>query len=411
MLVAVVAMALALAVSLAWRNAWAPAVGALLGLTVALVGGVASPTDVEHALGDLWRPMITIVAIMTTTACAAELGIFARLASWIEPRTRGPVKHGFRFVYVVAALTAATLSNDAAILLLTPVVIELLRQVYPKRSPQLVLPFAFAVFVAAGVAPLPTGNPMNLVVAYKAGIEFNEYAVRMIPVAIVGWIVAYAMLAWCFRGVLADEGPAGGEAPPVVPLGGHAQLVLLTTLVSVGSYPILAALGAEIWAVAAFAAAVCLAITLHRGVKVLAIVRGVSWELVPFLFGVLVLATALARAGVTEQLAETYRATPAPLPTIGVVSAIGSALIGNHPMALLHSLALDGWSEVYILAALVGGDLGPRLLPIGSLAGLLWTHALARQGITVPLRTFVGVGLVVTIPSLIASLAVLWLVT
>jgi arsenical pump membrane protein len=411
MLVAVVAMALALAVSLAWRNAWAPAVGALLGLAVALLGGVASPTDIESALGDLWRPMITIVAIMTTTACAAELGIFSRLASWIEPRTRGPVKHGFRFVFAVAALTAATLSNDAAILLLTPVVIELLRQVYPKRSPQLVLPFAFAVFVAAGVAPLPTGNPMNLVVAYKAGIGFNEYAVRMIPVAVVGWIVAYAMLAWCFRGVLADEGPALGEAPPIVTLGTHAQLVLLTTLVSVGSYPILAALGASIWAVAASAAAVCLAITLHRGIRVAAIARGVSWELVPFLFGVLVLASALARAGVTEQLADTYRATPAPLPTIGVVSAIGSALIGNHPMALLHSLALDGWSEVYILAALVGGDLGPRLLPIGSLAGLLWTHALARQGITVPLRTFVGVGLVVTIPSLIASLAVLWLVT
>lgn len=411
MLIAVVAMAVALAIALAWRNVWAPAVGALVGLAVALAGGVASSSDVANALHDLWRPMITIVAIMTTTACAAELGIFARLAAWIEPRTRGPVKHGFRFVFVIAALTAAMLSNDAAILLLTPVVIELLRQVYPKRNPQLVLPFAFAVFVAAGVAPLPTGNPMNLVVAYKAGIGFNEYAIRMIPVAIVGWIVAYAMLAWCFRGVLADESPAGGDAPPVIHLGTHARLVMLTTLASVGSYPILAALGVDIWAIAAGAAAVCLAITLHRGIGLGPIARGVSWELVPFLFGVLVLATALARAGVTEQLADSYRATPAPLPTIGVVSAIGSALIGNHPMALLHSLALAGWSEVYVLAALVGGDLGPRLLPIGSLAGLLWTHALARQGITVPLRTFVGVGLIVTIPSLIASLAVLWLVT
>jgi arsenical pump membrane protein len=132
---------------------------------------------------------------------------------------------------------------------------------------------------------------------------------------------------------------------------------------------------------------------------------------VPFLFGVLVLATALARAGVTENLAAIYTDTPAPLATVAGVAAGGSALIGNHPMALLHSLALDGWPDRYVFSALVGGDLGPRLLPIGSLAGLLWLHALRRQGIQVPLGTFVRVGFIVTIPSLVASLAVLWLVT
>ena len=67
--------------------------------------------------------LIVIVGIMTTTSCAAELGVFARLASWIEPRTRGPVRHAFRMVYAIAAVTAAVLSNDAAILLVTPVVI------------------------------------------------------------------------------------------------------------------------------------------------------------------------------------------------------------------------------------------------------------------------------------------------
>ena len=50
--------------------------------------------------------MTSIVGIMASTACASELGIFTRLAAWIEPRTRGPVKHAFRFVFVTAALTA-----------------------------------------------------------------------------------------------------------------------------------------------------------------------------------------------------------------------------------------------------------------------------------------------------------------
>ena len=411
MVLAVAAMAVALVIALAWRNHWAPAVGALTGLAFALVAGIASTDDIANALGDLWRPMISIVGIMATTACAAELGIFTRLAAAIEPRTRGPVKHAFRFFFIIAALTAAILSNDAAILLLTPVVVELLRTVYPKRNPKFLLPFAFCAFVAAGVAPLPTGNPMNLVVAYRAGISFNTYALHMIPVALAGWIVAYLMLAWCYRDVLLDEAPALGAAPPKIPLSGQAKLVLLVTGASIASYPILAMLGQPIWPVAATAAALSIALALHARASVPRIAAGISWELLPFLFGVLVLATALARAGVTDSLASIYAQTPAPIATVGAIAAAGSALMDNHPMALLHSLTLAGWPDKYVFAALIGGDLGPRLLPIGSLAGLLWTHQLRRQGVSVPLRVFVKVGAIVTIPSLVASLVVLWLVT
>ena len=411
MIVEILALGSALGVALAWRHPWAPAVGAGVGVLVALATGVADAGDLRAALGELWRPMIGILAIMTTTACAAQLGIFTRLAAWIEPRTRGPVRFAFRFVFFVAALTAALLSNDAAILLLTPVIVELLRTVYPKRNPKFVVPFAFAVFVAAGVAALPTSNPMNLVVAHRAGIDFNSYAVRMIPVAIVGWIVAYAALAWWYREVLADEAPALGAAPEAPPLSGHARVVLLVTFASIGAYPVLAGCGVPIWPIAALAALACLATALHAGVSPVRIAGGVSWELVPFLFGVLVLAAALARAGVTAELAALYAHADAPLATIGTIAAGGSAIMGNHPMALLHSLALDGAPDRDVLAALIGGDLGPRLLPIGSLAGLLWLHELRRQQITVRLRTFVTVGAVVTIPSLTASLATLWLVT
>lgn len=411
MYIALLAMAATLAIALTWRSAWAPAAGALAGVAIAIAGGAASTDDASRALGDLWRPMIVIVSIMLTSAAAAELGVFTRLAALIEPRTRGPVRHAFRFTFVVAALTAAVLSNDAAILLVTPVVLELLRAVYPKRNPMFVVPFAFAAFVAAGVAPLPTGNPMNLVVATRAGIHFNEYALHMIPVALAGWVVAYLALAWCFREALADENPALGEAPPAVRLGAHARIVLVTTALAIASYPVLASRGIEPWVVAAPAGCISVAAALAGGAAFRKVLAGVSWELGPFVFGVFVLATALARAGVTDELAHLYAASPAPLTTVGGVAAVGSALINNHPMALLHSIALDGAPDRLVYAALVGGDLGPRLLPIGSLAGLLWLHILRTRDVTVSMGTFVRVGVIVTIPSLVVSLGVLWLVT
>jgi arsenical pump membrane protein len=146
------------------------------------------------------------------------------------------------------------------------------------------------------------------------------------------------------------------------------------------------------------------------GTPLARIARGISWELLPFLYLVFVLALALANAGLTDPLAALFTRSPWPLPTVGAVAAVGSAAINNHPMALLDSLALSGMPHRLVYAALVGGDLGPRLLPHGSLAGLLWLHALRRRGVRLPLATFVRVGLVVTIPTLAASLVALWLI-
>lgn len=409
MLAALIALAISLAIALSWRSLWAPAVGAATGVAFALTFGVVARGDIADAAHDLWRPLVVIGSLMVTTACAAELGVFAWLASRIEPRTRGPVRAAFRFVFALSAVTAALLSNDAAILLLTPVVIALLRAVYPRRHPQLVLPFAFAVFAAAGVAPLPTGNPMNLVVSERAGIDLNTYAIHMIPVAFIGWLVTYAVLSWRFRAVLDDEDPALGEAPSFPPLIPHARLVMATALASIATYPILAGLDLPLWPVATIAAVICVAVSIHGGVALYAVGRGVSWELFPFLFGVLVLATGLARVGLTTHLADLYAQSPAPLLTIGSVAAAGSAVANNHPIALLHSIALANAPDKYVFAALIGGDLGPRLLPMGSLAGLLWLHALRRQAVAIDLRTFASIGVLLTIPSLLVSLAALWL--
>jgi arsenical pump membrane protein len=95
---------------------------------------------------------------------------------------------------------------------------------------------------------------------------------------------------------------------------------------------------------------------------------------------------------------------------VGLVSAGGSAVLNNHPMAILNMMALQGGaggSRAPLLAALIGGDLGPRLLPMGSLAGLLWLETLRRHGEHVSVARFATMGAAVLLPSLAATLAVL----
>ena len=98
-------------------------------------------------------------------------------------------------------------------------------------------------------------------------------------------------------------------------------------------------------------------------------------------------ALGLENVGIARWLAEVYGAPsslPGSLAAIAGTSAIGSAIMNNHPMAALNALVmrtLPGDVTWRTLAALVGGDLGPRLLPMGSLAGLLWLDMTARLSI------------------------------
>ena len=78
-------------------------------------------------------------------------------------------------------------------------------------------------------------------------------------------------------------------------------------------------------------------------------------------------------------------------------------------MSLLNMMALgDHGGSRPLLAALVGGDIGPRLLPIGSLAGLLWMDLLRRSGVEISIGKFFRLGTLILVPTLTLSLVMLW---
>jgi len=92
-----------------------------------------------------------------------------------------------------------------------------------------------------------------------------------------------------------------------------------------------------------------------------------------------------------------------------------SSVINNHPTADIMGLTIRDMSfaagpqvnKFLALSALIGGDLGPKMLPIGSLAAMIWFRLLADKGVRIRYRQYVGMGIPLTLAAIVSSVLVL----
>ena len=393
---------------------FSPGSAALVGVTVLLFAGLITLDDLVSSARIQWRPLLALTSIMVMTGVVQEVGAFDRLALRIEAYARRTsAARAFAVVFATAVLTPSLLNNDAAILLLTPLVVALARRLYPGR-PAVTEAFAFAVFLAPGVAPFVISNPMNMIVAEFAGVGFNAYARIMVPISLAGALLTFAVLRLHFRRLLASAVAAPAEGAMAVPAAHAGERTAVALLLAVfAAYPIMAALGGPVWSVSVAGALLSLLLAWRfRVATARKVVGHVSPDILVFLWGVFLIVVGLRHVGVTDRLAAIYQSQPAgsgaAIGVVGVLSALGSALVDNHPMSILNMMALgEGGAQTPLLAALVGGDIGPRLLPIGSLAGLLWMDLLRRAGVEIGVGKFFRLGTLVLVPTLALSLLLL----
>jgi arsenical pump membrane protein len=144
----------------------------------------------------------------------------------------------------------------------------------------------------------------------------------------------------------------------------------------------------------------------------MALVRGISWGVLPLVAGLFVLVEGLEKTGVTAALAGELHGLMQRSATLaawgaGAVLAVGCNLVNNLPAGLVAGrvVELAQAPERVRAAVLIGVDLGPNLSVTGSLATILWLAALRREGQSVSAWQFLKVGAVVMPPALLLAIA------
>jgi arsenical pump membrane protein len=272
--------------------------------------------------------------------------------------------------------------------------------------------------VANLVGVFVISNPINIVISSLFDIEFGEYAAWMVLPALVSILVSFVALALVFRRAI----PARYHQERIQPPSGDAifrRLSIVILLVTLAALLLQQVIGVPIWIVASTgAAALMILSTRCRQQTPRQILAGVGWDVLVFVFGIFIVAMGLRNAGLTHAIGSLLlflgRESVMLLSVAtAFVAAISSSIMNNHPTVdmmswVIRDLALPASETRHLaLSALVGGDLGPKMLPIGSLAALLWFRILRAKGVDIPFSLYIVIGIPLTIAAVALSVLVL----
>ena len=396
---------------------WSAAIGA----GVALLAGVIQLSDIPVVWHIVWNATGTFIAVIIISLLLDKAGFFEWAALHVARWGGGSGRKLFVLLVLLGAAVAALFANDGAALILTPIVIAMLLEL--KFSAKATLAFVMAAGFIADTASLPlvVSNLVNIVSADYFKIGFAEYAAVMVPVNAVAVIATLLALMWFFRKDIPQDYDVSQLKRPGAAIRDMATFKagwLVLALLLIGFFW-LESLGVPISVVAAVGAALLLAVAAKGHViPTREVIRNAPWQIVVFSLGMYLVVYGLRNAGLTGYLTGVlnyfaqYGVWGAAMGT-GVLTAVLSSIMNNMPTVLIGALSIDPTSaqgavrEAMIYANVIGSDLGPKITPIGSLATLLWLHVLDSKKIHISWGYYFRVGIVLTLPVLLVTLAAL----
>jgi arsenical pump membrane protein len=394
---------------------------AVAGAIVALLAGVIHAGDIPVVWHIVWNATGTFVAIIIISLLLDKAGFFEWAALHVARWGRGSGKRLFVMLVLLGAAVSALFANDGAALILTPIVIAMLREL--RFSAKATLAFVMAAGFIADTASLPlvVSNLVNIVSADYFGISFARYAAVMVPVNLAAVAATLGVLMWFFRRDIPADYDVAQIKDPALAIHDRATFVTgwwVLGVLLVGFF-FIEPLGVPISAVSAVGALLLLVVAArgHR-ISTREVIGNAPWQIVIFSLGMYLVVYGLRNAGLTAWVTSAlawcaqYGVWGAAMGT-GFLTAILSSIMNNLPTVLIGALSIDATPthgvvrEAMVYANVIGSDLGPKITPIGSLATLLWLHVLANKGTRISWGYYFRVGICLTLPVLLATLAAL----
>ncbi|MFP3512420.1 arsenic transporter [Peribacillus simplex] len=423
-----------------WRprginEAWPASIGAL----IILLTGIVSHGDILDIINKIGGASITIMATIVMAVILESFGFFHWAAARLASLARGSGYRLYWYIQLLCFLMTLLFNNDGSIMITTPILILLLKNL--RLKPHEAIPYLLsgALIATASSAPIGVSNIVNLIALQIVHMTLYMHTAMMFVPATLGLL----FMSWLMFVVVKKKLPK--KLPDISydieesfftknfhPLKGKMSVetkrqrtkfmlkVLLYVfvvrcLLFVASYfsipiewvAVLGSLSLLVWR------------WYHLRTNPVDILKKTPWHILIFAFSMYVIIYGLHNVGLTTILVEICE----PIVNQGLMSAslvmgglvsILSNIFNNHPALMIGTITLTEMGldpitlKTIYLANIIGSDMGSLLLPIGTLASLIWMHILKQNKMKIKWKDYLSVSLIVIPITTVVTLLLLY---
>jgi arsenical pump membrane protein len=415
---------------------------ALIGALVILAAGIVPLADVYRILVIVSGASITIISTIVMSIVLESIGFFRWAALNLAIKSRGSGRKLFWNINLLCFLMTMFFNNDGSILITTPIIIQTLALLHLKTRQKIPYLLSGALIATGSSAPIGVSNLANLIALDGVGLNLNSYTAMMFIPSMLAILVIACLLYLIFKKNIPIKVavlPSGSinlinkqlmespSSPAFHPLKvAHRdepafdwdmfRICIFVVVITRASFFLLAPLGVSTeWPAIAGAVLLVLIRWKMKGIAPADIVVKTPWHILLFALTMYIIIYGLHNSGLTalvvERLGDEVAGSPFNAVFImGLLLTVMSNLCNNLPSIMIGTLALQGMQldtlslQIAYLANILGADIGALILPMGTLASLIWLDILRKNNIhlswgqyikttlhTVPIGLIIGI--------------------
>lgn len=417
------------------NEAYPAAIGAIM---VLFIGVVTYPNlvDIAHKVSGA---SLTIIATIVMAIILESFGFFHWMAARLSGLAKGSGYRLFWYIQLLCFLMTLLFNNDGSILITTPILILLLKNLRLNTREQIPYLLSGALIATGSSTPIGVSNITNLISLNIINMTLYKYTGMMFIPGTLGLLFMSLLMFLLLKKRLPRTLPRSTieldeiffikEFHPfkvnfslntkkkrtsfmlkiLIFVFGIRCLLFVASYFSI-PIEIVAIIGSFI---------LILVRWYYLRISPLDILNKTPWHILLFAFSMYVIIYGLNNVGLTKQIINLIE----PISkqglfyanfAMGGLTSILSNIFNNHPALMIGTIALSNMGldnltlKTIYLANIIGSDMGSLLLPIGTLASLMWMHILKKNKIKISWKEYLNVTSIVVPLTVVFTLCILY---
>lgn len=386
---------------LPWINIDRPS-AAFIGALAMVIAGVISFDDAIYSVD--FHTISLLLGMMIIITTLQIDGFF----TWIAGKTISFSKSPTGLLTIIVFVTgigSAFLVNDAVVLMLTPVIIILCRNM--SINP---LPYLIAEILASNTGSVMTitGNPQNMLIGMTSQMPYGTFLLYLAPISLLGLIAIVFIIRLLYPGDFRK-----GERLHITETETKADYRSMRVSVPVFIAVIIMFFFGHLFglSISLIALAGASVILIFGKIKPSRIIKDVDWVLLVFFASLFIVVHSVEKVGLLNNLKEysNWSDDFGSIASLHGISLVASQIVSNVPFTVAMIPLLDpAATDLTWLTLASASTLAGNTTIIGAVANLIVIESASKYGIRISFRSFLKAGLITTLVTFVISAGMLY---